>query len=148
MTADPAGAAAAIVEQGSYVTLATADAEGRPWATPVWYAPEPSGDLLWVSRPEARHSRNLAARPHLGLVIFDSHAVPGSGVGVYMEAIATEVPDAELHDAIAVYSGRSQARGLDAWTADAVIAPAHLRLYRATPVERFYGEHDRRTRID
>jgi hypothetical protein len=31
--------ATAIVDGNSYMTLATADAAGRPWATPVWYAP-------------------------------------------------------------------------------------------------------------
>lgn len=141
-------AAAAIVAAGSYMTLATADAEGRPWASPVWYAPESSGDLLWVSRPDRRHSLNLAVRPQLAIVIFDSHVKPGSGVAVYIDALATEVAQAEREEAIATFSARSQAQGLPAWTAADVTEPAPHRLYRATVVERFYGEHDERTRID
>ena len=31
--------ARAIVDGNSYMTLGTADAEGLPWASPVWYAP-------------------------------------------------------------------------------------------------------------
>jgi predicted pyridoxine 5'-phosphate oxidase superfamily flavin-nucleotide-binding protein len=27
-----------IIDANSYATLATADADGRPWATPVWFA--------------------------------------------------------------------------------------------------------------
>ena len=27
-----------MVDDGSYLTLATADHAGRPWASPVWYA--------------------------------------------------------------------------------------------------------------
>ena len=29
-----------IIDANSYMTLATADADGRPWATPVWFAPD------------------------------------------------------------------------------------------------------------
>jgi nitroimidazol reductase NimA-like FMN-containing flavoprotein (pyridoxamine 5'-phosphate oxidase superfamily) len=79
---DLAAAAREIVESNLYVTLATADAEGRPWASPVWFAHEGYRDFLWVSRPGARHSRNLAARPELALVIFDSTAAEGDAAAV------------------------------------------------------------------
>lgn len=32
--------ARAIVDSNAYMTLATADETGRPWASPVWYAAE------------------------------------------------------------------------------------------------------------
>ena len=41
-----------------YMTLATADEA----ASPVWFAPEAPGEFLWVSDPDASHSRNLAVR--------------------------------------------------------------------------------------
>jgi nitroimidazol reductase NimA-like FMN-containing flavoprotein (pyridoxamine 5'-phosphate oxidase superfamily) len=56
-----------IVDANRYLTLATADGDGRPWATPVWYAHEGYTDFLWVSRPEARHSRNLVRRPEIAI---------------------------------------------------------------------------------
>jgi hypothetical protein len=31
---------AQIVDANQYMTLGTADASGRPWVSPVWYAPE------------------------------------------------------------------------------------------------------------
>lgn len=46
----------AIVEANAFMTLATADADGLPWATPVWFAHVDCAEFLWVSRPEARHS--------------------------------------------------------------------------------------------
>jgi pyridoxamine 5'-phosphate oxidase-like protein len=46
-----------IVEANRYMTLSTADADGVPWASPVWYAPDGPDALLWVSDPSARHSR-------------------------------------------------------------------------------------------
>jgi hypothetical protein len=86
-TADGA-TARAIIDANGYMTLATADASGLPWATPVWFAPVGYREFLWVSSPEARHSRNLAERPQLGIVFFDSRAPIGTGQGVYMSAPA------------------------------------------------------------
>ena len=47
---------------------ATAAADGRPWASPVWFAPD-DGGFLWISRPESRHSLNIAERAQMALVI-------------------------------------------------------------------------------
>ena len=111
-----------IIDAGRYMTLATAGADGVPWASPVWYAPEGYSELIWVSNPEARHSRNLAARPELSIVIFDSTVTPGHGQAVYMAASA-----AESAEGLDVFSARSVAQGMPAWDA----LPDHLRLYRA-----------------
>ena len=58
-----AAAALALIDRSQYMTLATADAEGNPWASPVWFAHQDYTEFLWVSRPEARHSQNIEARP-------------------------------------------------------------------------------------
>ena len=36
--------ATAIVDASSYMTLATADHEGRPWASPTWFAAHVLGE--------------------------------------------------------------------------------------------------------
>ena len=77
-----------ILRARSYVVLATADADGVPWASPVWFAMESYQELYWVSYPDARHSQNIAARPQIAMVVFDSTVAPGSGQGVYMTATA------------------------------------------------------------
>ena len=46
-------AARAIVDANSYMTLATADADGAPWASPVWFAHEQYETFLWMSQPGA-----------------------------------------------------------------------------------------------
>src|SRR5215216_3981747 len=69
--------ARSIVDSNLYLTLATADAEGRPWASPVWFAHEGYRDFLWVSRPEARHSRNIKFRPKAALWASASPPHPG-----------------------------------------------------------------------
>jgi hypothetical protein len=40
---------------------------------------------LWVSRADARHSRNIAARATVSAVIFDSAAPEADAQGVYLE---------------------------------------------------------------
>jgi hypothetical protein len=62
-----------IIDENLYMTLATADESGLPWASPVYYASEEYSAFYWVSAPEATHSRNLAVRPQASIVIFDSH---------------------------------------------------------------------------
>ena len=104
---DVAAIARAIVDSNRYMTLGTADAGGLPWVSPVWYAPEGYSEFFWVSAPEARHSRNLAARPQIAIVIFDSGAPVGTGQGVYMRAIAEQVAEPELERGIEVFSRRS-----------------------------------------
>ena len=80
-----------IVDNNSYMTLSTADADGLPWASPVWYATESYRQFFWVSKPGARHSRNIVVRPEVGIVIFDSTVPISTGKAVYMAARAEEV---------------------------------------------------------
>jgi hypothetical protein len=70
------------------MTLGTADGDGRPWVSPVYYAPEGYAEFYWVSSPKATHSRNIAARLEVSIVIFDSRTPIGSGQGVYVSACA------------------------------------------------------------
>ena len=82
--------ARAILDANHYMTLGTADAAGHPWVSPVFFATDRYRDLYWISSPEATHSRNLAARPELSIVVFDSQAPVGTGQAVYMAAAADE----------------------------------------------------------
>jgi nitroimidazol reductase NimA-like FMN-containing flavoprotein (pyridoxamine 5'-phosphate oxidase superfamily) len=134
---NPEAVAREIVDANRYMTLATADEAGLPWASPVWYAHSGYQDFLWVSKPEARHSRNLSARPELAIVIFDSRVVPGAAVAVYMAAEAEQLEGEELEGGIEIFSSRSEAQGLPRWGPEDVRPPARHRLYRATASDRF-----------
>lgn len=134
--------AMSIVDSNRFMTLATADGDGVPWASPVWYAPVEYREFLWVSSPEATHSRNLAVRPQLAIVIFDSHEA-GAWKALYMSAVAEQLADVD--DAIGIFSRHGEAQGLRAWTREDVVAPARHRLYRATVSEHFVLDpHDKR----
>jgi pyridoxine/pyridoxamine 5'-phosphate oxidase len=135
---DPTGSAKRIVEQNVYMTLATADGEGRPWASPVWFAHENFASFVWVSKPEARHSQNLAVRPQVGIVIFDSTVGQGEAEAVYLEAEAEQVTSSDDEErCIGIFNRRSEALGWPSWPVENVRPPARLRLYRATPSAQF-----------
>jgi pyridoxine/pyridoxamine 5'-phosphate oxidase len=134
-----------LIDAGVYMTLATADADGRPWASPVWFAHEDHTRFLWVSKPEARHSRNLAARPQAAIVIFDSTPRQGAPEAVYVEADAELLEEGEDERWIDVFTRRSQALGWPAWTVEDVRPPAPLRLYLARATAHFVlGANDER----
>jgi uncharacterized protein YhbP (UPF0306 family) len=150
-------AAREIIDANLYMVLATADEDGRPWATPVYFAPAGYREFYWVSRPGTRHSRNIAVRPDVSAVVFDSRVAISTGQGVYLSAVAERLDGADSERGIEVFSRRSLGHGGTPWTTDDVRPPARLRLYRATasevsildkrpdPVE---GRYDRRTIVD
>ena len=140
--------ARSIIDANPYMTLGTADEDGLPWVSPVWFAREGYSSFLWVSEPDARHSRNIAVRPRLSIVIFDSRQPLGTGHGVYMSAVAELVADPELESAVAAFSRASREQGGVEWTAGDVRPPARHRLYRAAASEQFMlDDEDRRIRV-
>ncbi|TKK91579.1 pyridoxamine 5'-phosphate oxidase family protein [Herbidospora galbida] len=82
-----------LLGENRYLVLATADDQGRPWATPVFFAARDEDRLYWVSSPGSRHSRNLAARPDVAMTVFDSHAPVGGAEALYLEATAGPADD-------------------------------------------------------
>ncbi|MGH2945035.1 MAG: pyridoxamine 5'-phosphate oxidase family protein [Solirubrobacteraceae bacterium] len=145
---DVAAIGRALIDGLSHMTLGTADETGLPWVSPVWYAQDGYNEFFWVSDPEARHSRNLARRPQLSIVIFDSSVPINTGRGVYMSAVGEELPGAERERGIEIFSRRSVAQGAEEWTLDDVQSPARLRLYRATASEHFvFTPQDRRVPV-
>jgi nitroimidazol reductase NimA-like FMN-containing flavoprotein (pyridoxamine 5'-phosphate oxidase superfamily) len=129
---DLGAVARGILDTYMYMVLGTADESGRPWVSPVYYASEGYTTFLWVSSPDATHSRNLAGRPQISIVVFDSRTPIGTGQAVYMAATAEELSGAELERGIDVFSRRSVEHGARPWTGEDVRPPAPLRLYRAT----------------
>jgi uncharacterized protein YhbP (UPF0306 family) len=136
-----------IIDASWYMTLASADEDGTPWASPVWYAPESYTTFLWVSRPEARHSQNLEVRPQLGIVIFDSTVPWGGAEAVYMEAAGEQLAVADAEQAVAIYSERSLRFGAGEWTPERIRAVG-VQLYRATASTQYVlDESDRRVQV-
>ena len=109
-----AAAARAVIDANVYMTLGTRAGDGSPWVSPVFYAASAYRDFYWISSPDATHSRNLAQRPQVSLVIFDSRQPPGSGQAVYIAATAEELTGAEVARGLTVYPGPAE-RGATRW---------------------------------
>jgi nitroimidazol reductase NimA-like FMN-containing flavoprotein (pyridoxamine 5'-phosphate oxidase superfamily) len=142
-----------IVDANRYMTIATADASGRPWASPVWYAAVDYRSFYWVSSPEAQHSLNVLVRPEGGIVIFNSQVAEGTGQAVYLSATAEELTGIELARGIEIFSDASRSGGMEAWTLEDVTPPAEHRLYRATAtghsiLDKTVRGFDRRTGVE
>jgi Pyridoxamine 5'-phosphate oxidase len=129
--------ARAILDANSYMTLGTADESGLPWVSPVWYAMAGYSELFWVSGPDAAHSRNLAVRPELAVVVFDSRVPVGAGQAVYMSALGAELAGDELERGADIFSAASVTDGAAAWRREDLQPPAPFRLYRAVVSEHF-----------
>jgi hypothetical protein len=120
-----------LIDATVYLTLGTVDADGRPWTSPVYFAPDGLREFYWVSESGADHSRHLAARPAVSLVVFDSTVAPYHGRAVYAVGEAREVPGDDLEGALAAYP-RRDGDGASELTQDDVTGPSPYRLYRAT----------------
>lgn len=100
-----------------------------------------------MSRPSARHSRNIAARAAVSAVIFDSTVAEGDAQAFYLEAVAEELTGAERDRAIAIFSHGSRTLGLEDWQSADVTAPH--RLYRAHVSAAFIlGPRDQRLPVE
>jgi hypothetical protein len=113
------------------MVLGTADENGRPWASPVYFAHAGYADFFWVSSPEATHSINITARSEVGIVIFDSRVPIGTGQGVYMTADAEQASGTDLARGLEVFSQRSIAHGGQPFGLGDVQGGTGIRLFRA-----------------
>jgi nitroimidazol reductase NimA-like FMN-containing flavoprotein (pyridoxamine 5'-phosphate oxidase superfamily) len=123
--------ARAILDANRYLTLGTADPDGRPWTSPVYFAAEGERDFYWMSATDARHSRNLTGRPEVSIVVFDSSVAPYHGRAVYAVGQARELSGDDLDHALEVYPGPSH-RDATPVTREEVSGTSEYRLYRAT----------------
>ncbi len=134
MTDDLVTHARGIIHATLYLTLGTADAAGRPWTTPVYFATGGDRDFYWLSAIDAQHSRHLAERPEVGIVVFDSTVAPYHGRAVYAVGEARELSGDDIDRALTVYP-RPGGAGVTTFTADDVTGAAPYRLYRATATD-------------
>lgn len=133
----PAAIVGGIVDAGRRLVLATADGDGRPWSSPVHFAHVDCREFVWVSSPDARHSRDIAVRPEVGSAVVDASAPIGAGRGVHMSAVAAAEAEADAAErATDVFSRLSLRHGGRAWTLDGVRGGTGMRLCRAMA-----GEH-------
>ncbi len=123
-----------LIEDTPYLTLATADASGQPWSSPVYFAYDEAFTLYWVSFSETVHSANIRIRPQVGISIL-GQPPDHEGDGVYFDALAAELHEvAEVERAIQVRRTRPQDRKFAVTSPGDVLGDAAWRMYQAVPV--------------
>lgn len=120
-----------IIAEREYITIATSDADGQPWNSPVYSAFDEDYMFYWGSHTEAQHSKNIAVNNKVFLVIYDSTVTAGEGEGVYILATAEMiVDDAEKDKAHKLIQDR---RPNWYWKREEFDEPTPLALYKAVP---------------
>jgi predicted pyridoxine 5'-phosphate oxidase superfamily flavin-nucleotide-binding protein len=135
MAPELADIARSVIDANRYMALGTADEAGHPWISPVWFASEDYRNFHWVSSPDAKHSRNLAARPEVAIAIFDSSVPVGGAQAAYMKGVAKELMGAELEQGLEVFDRVSRQDIGRAFGLEDVQGSAPFRLYRAAVSE-------------
>ena len=123
-----------LIDNNRYMTLGTANQDGRPWTSPVYFAAAGLREYYWTSVADAEHSRNLKERPQVSLVVFDSTVPAYHGRAVYVAGEAKELDGTDLERGLEIYPGPED-RGGASLTRDDVTGASPYRLYRATASE-------------
>lgn len=64
-------------------------------------------EVLWISDPDSRHSRNLVANPSAAVTIYDSHQIWGRpDRGIQLFGTAAAVTGSSVREAERIYSAR------------------------------------------
>jgi general stress protein 26 len=82
-----------VLERTPYITLATVCADGQPWNSPVYARIDEQFHVFWVSWTKNQHSQNIARDPRIFVVIYDSQAPEGTGLGLYLQMRARVLTD-------------------------------------------------------
>jgi nitroimidazol reductase NimA-like FMN-containing flavoprotein (pyridoxamine 5'-phosphate oxidase superfamily) len=125
-----------IIENNNLMVISTANADGKPWISPVAFAYDESYNFYWVSSKDALHSDNVRNRPEVAIVIYGQ--MPDGGPdGVYVDAKASELVDlVEIQKGIQLFAEqRPQPAHFAAQSPADVTGDAAWRMYRAVPIE-------------
>ncbi|GBD07998.1 hypothetical protein HRbin22_00224 [Candidatus Thermoflexus japonica] len=114
--------------QRSTMTLVTADEDGSPYAASLYFVHDGQLRLYFLSSPESRHVRHLAARPEVAVTI---HGEPWDWKtiqGLQLTGAAEPVEDPEERERV-----MARYREKFPFLHELPQALAHARLYRVTP---------------
>ena len=151
-----------LVFGASFLSLATSDADGVPWCSPLEYVCDEALNLYWVSKIDARHSENVRLNPRAAIAIFDSGQTPGVGLleGLYAEGRIAELDATEttrLTPTVRRWLAWRDAERLEPRPPHSSGDGAEWRFYRFSPSTWYWlepvadpraGSSDERVRVD
>lgn len=115
-----------LLETSTLCSIATLSPGKRPHVNTAYFAWSPDIGLVWLSDPDARHSRNLEASGRTAIAVYDSNQVWGRpDRGIQLFGTARPVRDRAARECAALYGRR--------FPGYAQTEPTDYRLYRFTP---------------
>lgn len=121
-----------IIKSNIYLTLATTDGSGIPWAAPLFYAIDDNYDFYFISQLDSLHSKHILKNPTVAFAIFDSHQQEGTGNGVQGSGKAYLLDESKLPEAMKWYKTTFIEMKPESFTGD-----APYRFFKLVP-EHFY----------
>jgi uncharacterized protein YhbP (UPF0306 family) len=88
-----------LLEASTLCAISTVGASGRAHVNTAYFATTAQLDLVWLSEPSARHSKNLSIRESAAIAVFDSHQIWGvadRGIQLFGSAHAATGPENDL----------------------------------------------------
>jgi uncharacterized protein YhbP (UPF0306 family) len=102
-----ATAARRLLEASTLCAIATVSPRGRSHVNTAYFAWARDFDLVWLSAPEAAHSRNLGVNPSVAIAVYDSAQTWGNpDRGIQLFGSAREDAGAGAEEAERTYARR------------------------------------------
>jgi uncharacterized protein YhbP (UPF0306 family) len=96
-----------LLDASSLCAIATVSPGGRAHVSTAYFAWSPAFDLVWISDPRARHSRNLRTNRSAAIAVYDSNqSWGGPDRGIQLHGTAREVSGRAARDAQETYAER------------------------------------------
>ncbi len=94
--------------------ISTVSSDGRAHINTAYFASSAAFEIVWLSAPEARHSRNVRRQPSVALAVYDStQKWGGFDRGIQLFGAARELSGRVARDAARLYGKRFQAYSRD-----------------------------------
>jgi uncharacterized protein YhbP (UPF0306 family) len=95
------------MDASALCALATVSPGGRAHINHMYFARSGGFEVVWISDPQSRHSRNLSANPSAAVTIYDSHQTWGRpDRGIQLFGVAGAVGGRSADQAALAYSAR------------------------------------------
>jgi uncharacterized protein len=96
-----------LLDASTLCAIATVSPRGRAHLNTAYFAQSAAFEIVWLSAPEARHSRNLRANPSAAVAVYDSaQAWSGPDRGIQLFGAAREVIGRSLTETARLYAAR------------------------------------------
>jgi uncharacterized protein YhbP (UPF0306 family) len=100
---------AELLDASALCAIATVAPGSRAHVNTAYFAWSPDFDIVWMSEPNARHSRNLRANKTVAIAVFDSGQTWGEpDRGIQLFGSADEAQGRAVERAAALYASRFQ----------------------------------------